>query len=629
VGKQSVHVGLLRPAIGVFIDVGYNLYRAESIEKQLSIYSIHFEDVVMGAFSDYYKAVGTSWYENLSLVEFCREMISCIANEHKMNERFMHPTSHEKFIRAVYTNALPLDISEKWFEKHDSFRHILDDLMKDIERKDSPLPLIYDIYYKYDDYNQKLAAAFGEYAKRQLMALMTACKQNKYEFRFISILIDYYKRLCQIIERYFSKPKYGDDKGAPSVSVPLIGVESRAELNAETETKGRAVSAPSVHAPRIINGTIMECATQVFKDVINSDENFPLFLAKYANYILSKKSEFRDNTNAEYILDNIADLFSFIYDKDQFELPYQRYLAQRLLNNESRSDDFEKFIISKFILKCGYTWGSRLNTMINDVAISRKFNDRIHTALRNAGEQKYTDFDAVIVTTGTWPYKATEGGSLPPEMQQVWDHMRTFYQNSNPNRKIMPNLELGKVTLHVAFKNGARDLICTPIQAMAIMNLETPRSYLDLCAVIGIKATVAERHIMSLAHPKWAILQKNPPTAKLEGTHLFRLNLEFKSNARVIEVPLMEFAQDIQREISEDEQALVIRRKHCLDCCIVRIMKSRKTISHAELVAEVINNIKHEFSPAPAFIKQRIDDLIAQEYMQRSEKDRTIYEYLA
>jgi DNA-binding MarR family transcriptional regulator len=56
-------------------------------------------------------------------------------------------------------------------------------------------------------------------------------------------------------------------------------------------------------------------------------------------------------------------------------------------------------------------------------------------------------------------------------------------------------------------------------------------------------------------------------------------------------------------------------------------MKSRKTIKHAELVAEVITATKSRGVLDPADIKKNIEKLIEKDYMEREEGN--VYNYLA
>lgn len=59
----------------------------------------------------------------------------------------------------------------------------------------------------------------------------------------------------------------------------------------------------------------------------------------------------------------------------------------------------------------------------------------------------------------------------------------------------------------------------------------------------------------------------------------------------------------------------------------MRIMKSRKTISHPELIVEVINATKSRGVLAVADIKKNVDRLIEKDYMEREEGN--MYSYIA
>lgn len=58
-------------------------------------------------------------------------------------------------------------------------------------------------------------------------------------------------------------------------------------------------------------------------------------------------------------------------------------------------------------------------------------------------------------------------------------------------------------------------------------------------------------------------------------------------------------------------------------------MKARKTMQHAQLIAEVTKQLASRFRPNPVVIKKRIESLIEREYLERTEGDRKSYNYLA
>ena len=65
-------------------------------------------------------------------------------------------------------------------------------------------------------------------------------------------------------------------------------------------------------------------------------------------------------------------------------------------------------------------------------------------------------------------------------------------------------------------------------------------------------------------------------------------------------------------------------RKFLIEAAIVRVMKSRQTMTHASLIAEVIKQLSARFMPTPQAIKTRIDSLLEKEFLERQPGDRSV-----
>lgn len=82
-------------------------------------------------------------------------------------------------------------------------------------------------------------------------------------------------------------------------------------------------------------------------------------------------------------------------------------------------------------------------------------------------------------------------------------------------------------------------------------------------------------------------------------------------------------------ETKRTELSIEGDRKHYLDAAIVRIMKAKKTVAHQKLITETIDSVKSHFAPEVRTIKERIEQLIEQEYMRRDDEQDNVYVYVA
>jgi cullin-4 len=85
--------------------------------------------------------------------------------------------------------------------------------------------------------------------------------------------------------------------------------------------------------------------------------------------------------------------------------------------------------------------------------------------------------------------------------------------------------------------------------------------------------------------------------------------------------------KETKEENKETHERVAADRNFETQAAIVRIMKSRKTITHAELVAETIRVTKNRGTLDVGGIKRNIDRLIEKDYMER--EDSGAYTYVA
>ena len=134
------------------------------------------------------------------------------------------------------------------------------------------------------------------------------------------------------------------------------------------------------------------------------------------------------------------------------------------------------------------------------------------------------------------------------------------------------------------------------------------------------------RTLQSLACAKLRPLTKHPKGRDINSTDTFTINDSFshpKYRVKINQVQLKE----TQQENKETHERVAEDRNFECQAAIVRILKSRKTISHSELISEVIKATISRGKLEVPDIKKNIDRLIEKDYMEREENNT--YAYIA
>ena len=134
------------------------------------------------------------------------------------------------------------------------------------------------------------------------------------------------------------------------------------------------------------------------------------------------------------------------------------------------------------------------------------------------------------------------------------------------------------------------------------------------------------RTLQSLAVAKVRVLSKQRKGKDVLDDDVFSVNNAFTHNLTRIKINSIQM-----KETKEENEATNERvqqdRQFQIDACVVRIMKTRKTLGHQQLLAECFSQLK--FPLAAAQLKKRIESLIDREYMERDTENAQTYIYLA
>lgn len=240
-----------------------------------------------------------------------------------------------------------------------------------------------------------------------------------------------------------------------------------------------------------------------------------------------------------------------------------------------------------------------------------------------------------VLTTGFWPTQSTSKCNLPPDLLKCTEIFQKYYLSNHNGRRLTWQTNMGSAEMRGFFGSGAsvkkHELNVTTFQVciLTLYNTQDTYTFRDLHLQTQIPVPDLKRNLLALcANPSVRILKKEPAVKKFLETDTFTFNEDFKS--KLFRVKLL---PSTQKDSEPQREATIVKidedRKHMIEAAIVRIMKSRKSMQHAQLVAEVSKQLSSRFRPTPVDIKKRVESLIEREYLERSQTDRKVYNYLA
>ena len=83
----------------------------------------------------------------------------------------------------------------------------------------------------------------------------------------------------------------------------------------------------------------------------------------------------------------------------------------------------------------------------------------------------------------------------------------------------------------------------------------------------------------------------------------------------------------MKEEEKETEEKINENRKFQIDAMIMKILKEKKSLTHNELMQEIIQRMN--FPVETSFTKTRIESLIEKDYIKRNAQNAAAYDYNA
>mmetsp|Transcript_111684 Transcript_111684/g.249546 ORF Transcript_111684/g.249546 Transcript_111684/m.249546 type:complete len:760 (-) Transcript_111684:285-2564(-) len=391
---------------------------------------------------------------------------------------------------------------------------------------------------------------------------------------------------------------------------------------------------------------------QAFESFLNKDTRTAQYLSLFVDDLFRKGLKgLSSDVEIDTCLEQVITVFRFLQDKDIFENFYKQHLSRRLLTGRSVSDEAEKSMISKLKSECGHQYTSKLEGMFQDMRTSEDLMKQFARRTGSSGTSAPggVEMKVSVLTSGFWPGAPGAPCELPGEITECCSRFETFYLAKHTGRRLTWQPNHGVADIKALMPKSKHELNVSTYQMCILMlfNNHHSLSYQDIQLQTKIPIEELKRHLMSLyVNPKAKVLVKSgadkEKSKEPQEDDTFEVNSAFECKLFRVKVPLVVMARegselpraeagegsgahagsDVPATVEED-------RKHLVEAVIVRIMKSRKSLEHNQLLVEVTRHLSSRFLPSPTLIKQRIEQLIEREYLERSQQDRRVYNYLA
>ncbi|KAI5459911.1 Cullin [Mariannaea sp. PMI_226] len=330
-------------------------------------------------------------------------------------------------------------------------------------------------------------------------------------------------------------------------------------------------------------------------------------------------------------LDQALELFRFIEGKDAFEAFYKKDLARRLLMGRSASKDAERSMLTKLRSECGSNFTHNLEQMFKDQDLGKEEMEAYESWCRSTVERKAAlDLHVMVLSASAWPTYPDTRLSLPDEVATQIERFDLYYKNKHTGRVLTWKHSLAHCSIKATFPKGPKELLVSAYQAVVLLMFNNVAdggflTYEQIATGTGLQGGDLDRTLQSLACGKARVITKHPKGRDVKTTDTFTFNKLFTDAKYRVKINQIQL-----KETKEENKATYERvaqdRRFETQAAIVRIMKSRKSMGHAELVAEVINMTKKRGSVEPAAIKKEIESLIEKDYIER---EGNAYVYLA
>ncbi|OAA53398.1 Cullin [Cordyceps fumosorosea ARSEF 2679] len=568
------------------------------------VYTKYFEPVMIKTSKEYFAEFGSSWSAG-GLKEYIAACEKLLTREADRCMAYNLDSTTERLLMELAHRILIHDYSEKLLNEGS-----LANLMGDKDMKS--MKGLYDLL-KLSGLQKKLKSPWSDHVRKTGAGIISDKERGD---DMVIRLLELRRSLDLMIRDAFGK----DEDFLWGMREAFGGFMNDRTVSACWDTGTSKIGEMTAkHIDMLLRGGIKTLPASLQSDIQD----------RAAAERAGQASTADEDAELDRQLDNSLELFRFIEGKDAFEAFYKKDLARRLLMGRSASQDAERSMLTKLRGECGSNFTHNLEQMFKDQELAKEELEGYKQHRQSLSESKPSvDLHVMVLSAAAWPTYPDVRLNLPDNVATEIERFDKHYKGKHTGRVLTWKHSLAHCSVKAIFPKGSKELLVSAFQAVVLLmfnGVNGPLSYEQLSTGTGLTGGDLERTLQSLACGKTRVLAKHPKGRDVKKTDTFTFNAAFSDPKYRVKINQIQLRETKEENKATNERIAQDRRFET-QAAIVRIMKSRKTMGHAELVAEVINLTKKRGSVEPASIKKEIESLIEKDYIER---EGNAYTYMA
>jgi hypothetical protein len=249
--------------------------------------------------------------------------------------------------------------------------------------------------------------------------------------------------------------------------------------------------------------------------------------------------------------------------------------------------------------------------MFKDIELAREEITSYKDMLIAQERQSPVDLNVNVLSAAHWPTYPSIEVEIPRDIQKAMSDFEKYYKSKHTGRKLEWKHSLAHCVMKARFPSGNKEIVFSSFQAIVMLYFNGKANgesitYQELSQATKLSDIELKRTLQSLACAKYRVLSKSPKGKEVNTTDKFSVNLSFADKRTRIKINTIQI-KETREENKQTHERVAADRQYETQAAIVRILKSKKKIKHALLVAEVIDALKSRGAVNAEDIKKQIE----------------------